>query len=257
MSVRSLGQLAIVLAILFATGIAGALFPLQPFNPLWQSRLIPALINYGTFPLIALALLRIATIFSPQDPLLKTRRILFEQIALVAAIGFLLLIPLQITSNLRLQMRNVTEQTQRIKEMDSRFAALRQAVDRATSSADLEARLRSLQFVEMSGTEFNKPLPQLRAEATAAFDRLQKQIAKQKANVPPANPLLLLPDLLRSSVALLALSTGYAAFGRRRHDDLSLLEMIMLRLQPKRRGQGRLTDSHQDYLDTLHSNQKE
>lgn len=255
MSVRSLGQLALALAILFATAVAGVLFPLQPFDPIWQTRIIPALINYATLPLIALALLRIGTTLSSQDPFLKRRRILFEQIALVAALGFVLLIPLQITANLRLQQRSAVVETQRIKAIESRLSAVRDAVDQAKNSADLNARLRGLKFVELANTEITKPLPELRQEVNTAFARMQKQIAQEKNNLPNANPLLLLPDLLRSSIALLALAGGYAAFARRPQDHLSLLEHLMLRRQRLGKSKGRLASSQRDYFETLHGHQ--
>jgi hypothetical protein len=256
MSIRSLGQLALALAILFATVLAGAMFPLEPFDPAWQARFIPALINIATLPLISLALLQIGTVLAPQDPFMKRRRILFEQVAIAAALGFILLIPLQITANLRLQQRDVAEQTQRIKTIETRLSAVRQAVDEAKNSADLNARLRGLSFVELAGTEVTKPLPELRDEVNIAFARMQKQIAQEKTNLPSANPLLLLPELLRSSIALLALAGGYAAFARRPHDHTSLLERSIHRRERLGEGRGRSSDpSHRDYLTDLHDHE--
>jgi hypothetical protein len=256
MSIRSLGQLALALTILFVTVLVGAMFPLKPFDPFWQARFIPALINIATLPLIALALLRIGTALAPQDPFLKGRRILFEQLAIAAALGFILLIPLQITANLRLQQRDVAEQTQRIKTIESRLSAVRQAVDEAKNSADLNARLRGLSFVELAGTEVTKPLPELREEVNTASARMQKQIALEKSNLPSANPLLLLPELLRSSIALLALAGGYAAFGRRPEDDLTLLELLIERRERLGKGKGRLANPDDlDYLNELHGHE--
>ena len=256
MSIRSLGQLALALAILFATVLAGAMFPLEPFDPAWQARFIPALINIATLPLISLALLRIGTVLAPQDPFMKRRRILFEQVAIAAALGFILLIPLQITANLRLQQRDVAEQTQRIKTIETRLSAVRQAVDEAKNSADLNARLRGLSFVELAGTEVTKPLPELRDEVNIAFARMQKQIAQEKTNLPSANPLLLLPELLRSTIALLALAGGYAAFARRPQDHHSLLERLIHRKERLGKGKRRFSDrSDEDYLRELHGHE--
>lgn len=253
MSIHSLGQLALALVILFATVLVGAIFPLQPFDPLWQVRLIPALINIATLPLIALALLQIGTVLDPQDPFLKQRRILFEQLAIAAALGFILLIPLQITSNIRLQQRDVAAQTERIKTMESRLAAVRKVVDEAKTSADLKARLSGLSFVELAGTEITKPLPELRDEVNIALARMQKQIARETTNLPSANPLLLLPELLRSSIALLTLAGGYAAFARRPRDHQSLLERLIHRKERLGKGKRRFSNpSDEDYLSELH-----
>ncbi len=51
--------------------------------------------------LLALALLLIAGQLDPVDPVLKQRRRLFGQLAVAAAIGFLLLLPLQFSAGLR------------------------------------------------------------------------------------------------------------------------------------------------------------
>jgi putative oxidoreductase len=53
---RSLGVVALVLFVLFATVVAGALWPIQLLDPLWQLKLSSALVNAAAFPLVGLAL---------------------------------------------------------------------------------------------------------------------------------------------------------------------------------------------------------
>ena len=68
---RSLGVVALVLFVLFAAVLAGALWPFQPLDPLWQLRLSAALINAALFPL------------------LERRHRICSRLAVAAALGFL------------------------------------------------------------------------------------------------------------------------------------------------------------------------
>ena len=57
LSAPGLSVVALVLFVLFATLVAGALWPVQLLNPLWQLRLAGSLINGAPFALLGLALL--------------------------------------------------------------------------------------------------------------------------------------------------------------------------------------------------------
>ena len=114
MPIRSLGLLALVLVLFFALQLLTVLLPFQPLDPAWQWRLSTVLINGAPLPLLALALLLIAGQLDPDDPVLKQRRRLFSQLAVAAAIGFLLLLPLQLSAGLRPQQAAGSAQLQRI-----------------------------------------------------------------------------------------------------------------------------------------------
>ena len=98
---------ALVLFVLFAPLVAGALWKVQLLNPLWQLRLAGSLVNGAPFALLGLALLQIAVELGPHDPLLKSRQKLCSQLAVAVALGFLLLLPLQGVAGLQ-QSRSST-----------------------------------------------------------------------------------------------------------------------------------------------------
>ena len=100
-SAPGLSVVALVLFVLFGSLVAPALFPLQWLDPAWQLRLAGTLINTAAFPLLGLALLQIAAEVGPHDPQLKNRSRLCAQRAVAAALGFLVLLPLQTTAGLR------------------------------------------------------------------------------------------------------------------------------------------------------------
>ena len=93
MPIRSFSRLALVFVALFVTLMTGNLFPLQPGDPSWQTRVIGTLVNSATLPLLALGLLHLAVLLDPKDPRVQQRYQLFCRLAAVASLGFLLLVP--------------------------------------------------------------------------------------------------------------------------------------------------------------------
>lgn len=126
MSIRSLGQLALVLVLIFALQIGAVLLPLQPLDPAWQWRL---------------AILQIAVLFDPQDPVLIRRHHLFLPLAVVATIGYLLLLPLQFSAGLSQQNLVSKAQLEPIVTAQKRLDSLRQLTTRASSNAELNSGL--------------------------------------------------------------------------------------------------------------------
>jgi hypothetical protein len=95
-----------------------------------------------------------------------------------------------------------------------------------------------------------RPRPALRAEVNGLLDQAAAQVARQQQLLPSANPLLLLPEILRNAFASLALALGFAGLAQRPGRELSLLVELQiawdrwrLRLAPPRRKAGRGTGS--------------
>jgi hypothetical protein len=141
LSAPGLSVVALVLFVLFASLVAGALFPLQLLDPGWQLRLAGTLINSSPFPLLGLALLQIAVELGPHNPQLKNRARLCSQLAVAAALGFLLLLPLQTIAGLRTSRTAKNALAARIQGAEAKLKVLRQAVAGAASNADLNRQL--------------------------------------------------------------------------------------------------------------------
>lgn len=125
MPVRNFSRLALVFVVLFAVLVLSSLFPLQPLDPAWQSRLTAVLVNAGTLPLTPLALLQLAHHLDPRDPRITKRLRRFTQLSIDVALCFLLLAPLQICTSLRLQSRGSAEQLSRLARAERQLASLR------------------------------------------------------------------------------------------------------------------------------------
>jgi hypothetical protein len=257
MPVRSFSQLALVFALLFALLVLGSLFPFQPFDAAWQIRVGAVLVNAATLPLLALVLLQLARHLEPRDPRISKRQERFAQLAIAASLGFLLLVPLQISAGLRLQSSGSAVQRSRLGRAERQLAALRQAVAQAGSNTDLGARFQALSGPALAPADLALPLPVLKAQAALALDQAQAQLARQRAALPATDPLRQLPELLRSAGAWLALAGGFAIFARRSEEELSLLEGLeerfaRLRQRFSARGrQGGRAQRQEEYLRRL------
>ena len=251
---RSLGVVALVLFVLFAAVLAGALWPIQPLDPLWQLKLSAALVNAALFPLLGLALLQLATFLDPEDPLLERRHRICSRLAVAAALGFLLMVPLHINAGLR-QSRTISSvQAARIRGAERKLNQLRQAVASATSNAELNQQLQTLQGPVLGPADLAQPLPLLKAQVRAVLEQAEQQIVREREQTAPTSPWRLLPDLLRNSVAFGALAIGFAALARRPGQPISLLQEWQFRRQQRlqrRRSRHEAAGIGEDYLRQL------
>ena len=257
LSAPGLSVVALVLFVLFASLVAGALWPLQLLNPLWQLRLAGSLINGAPFALLGLALLQIAVELGPHDPLLKSRQKLCSQLAVAVALGFLLLLPLQGVAGLQQSRSSTSAQSSRISGAERRLVAMRQAVASAASNEEINQRLQRLQGPVLGPADIAQPLTLLKAQVAAVLDQAQLQIARERQATPPTDPWRLLPELLRNGIACLALALGFAALAVRPGSEDSLLQewqegwgYWQWRLQ-QRRGSRRGGTSDEEYIRQL------
>jgi hypothetical protein len=253
LSAPGLSVVALVLFVLFASLVAAALFPLQLLDPAWQLRMAGSLINGAPFPLLGLALLQIAAELGPHDPLLKSRARACSQLAVAAALGFLLLLPLQTIAGLKTSRSLNTAQAARILGAEAKLKALRQAVAGAASNADLNQQLQKLSGPVLGPADIAQPLPLLKAQVGAVLDQAALQISREREASQPRTSLLLLPDLLRNALASLALALGFAALARRPGSRRTVLQELRSAWRRSRfGGSGRRSGSADaDYLREL------
>jgi hypothetical protein len=223
---RGISLAGLVLFAVYLSILLGALFPLKVLDPLWELRVGTSLINAAPFPLLGLALLHLASSIDPLDQLLISRRRTAAALSVLAALGFLLLVPLMSFGAIQQQRLQGSSQSAQIAAADGRIQALRQAIAAATSSDDLSSRLVALKGPALNAVDRSQPLPVLKAQVGALLDQVAGQLARQRQLAPPPNAWLLLPDLLRNGFACLALAVGFAGLARRRQVSVSLLEEL-------------------------------
>jgi hypothetical protein len=242
---RGVGLAGVVLIVLFLTILSTSLLPVRLLDAAWQLRIGGALINASPFPLIGLVLLHVAASLDPQDPLLVQRRRLAAQLAAAVAIGYLLLAPLLATANLQRQQSQALATSGGLRRATERLQQMRQVLSSASSIPELEQRLAPLDGPRLDTADRSLPLPLLRSRIASVLDQAAARLERARSSAPPASPWALVGDIVRTSVACLALAAGFAGLARRPGSNLSLLaelqlgwQRLLYRKASQRRGAG-------------------
>jgi hypothetical protein len=242
-----------VLIVLFLTILSASLLPVRLLDAAWQLRVGGVLINAAPFPLIGLVLLQFAASLDPGDALLMQRRRMAAQLATLVALGYLLLAPLLATANLQRQHSQALANSGGLRRASQQLQQMRQVTSSASSIPELEQRLAVLQGPRLDAADRLLPLPVLRSRVQDLLDQASARLERARNTAPPASPWALLGDIVRTSVACLALALGFAGLARRPGRELSLLAEVQatwFRLR-QRRSHARRVDrasSHKDYL---------
>jgi hypothetical protein len=170
-----------------------------------------------------------------------------------AALGFLLLLPLQTIAGLRTNRTVNNAQVARIQGAEAKLKALRQAVADAASNADLNQQLQKLRGPVRGPADIAQPLPLLKAQVAAVLDQAALQITREREASQPRTPLRLLPELLRNALASLALALGFAALTVRPGEPRTVLQELQSAWRRSRFGGSgrRSSGSGSDYLREL------
>jgi hypothetical protein len=174
---------AIALFIVFLAIVLAAMLPLEILDSRWQVRVISALLGSSSLPLIGVVLMLLANYldeaFSPFGSNIR----LIRRLAGFAAIGFLLLIPLQITAGTRLLNQQSGNEVGQLKVLQGAADLIRSA----NNEEDLKNALRKLPGAPNNlNRPLGAPLPQVKAALISRLDpavkRLQNQVDEAKKN---------------------------------------------------------------------------
>lgn len=224
-----------MLFVLFGTQVAAPLLSTQLLLPSWQLRFAASLISAAPLALLGLALHQIAVQLSAADKRLRNRQKSLAGLALAAALGFVLLIPLQASATFRQSSALQKVQSARIANAERRLAAMRQVVATATSNDDLNRRLQELNGPVLGPADVAQSLPLLKAQVDAVLDQAAIQIRRERQANPPLSRIALLPDLARNAIADLALAIAFAALSRRPGTKRSPLDELSKDLKRRNR----------------------
>jgi hypothetical protein len=232
------GLLAVCLLMLYALVVLAASLPPRLLDPAWQLKFTQALINNGFLALLGLALVHLAAYVDPSNPHLIRRRNRFAALALVAVLGFLLLIPLQGYAVWRAISNANSNQSTQLREVKGRIAAVREAIKGSSSTNDLQQRLQNLRVTPLGAAQLTEPLPALRKTMLETLERTEIRAADQLKGLPPQGLWQIIQGSIRTVLSSLVLVVGFAAFSKRREGSMTVLQSWQAWFQ-RSRGQSR------------------
>lgn len=202
--------IAYALILVFLAQVITSLFPLALLQPQWMVRVSAALRGTASLPLLALGLFILAGLIDeevlPSGRQLKWMR----RIATYAAIGFLLLVPLQSYG----LVRSINNQVEENQAQLNKLAAAANQIQQAKTEQQLRQAIREIPGGEQIA---NRPLgADLQTIKTGLLARLRptvKRLENQlKDNQSQALQNTILP-LARDGVISLAYALGFAGIG--------------------------------------------
>lgn len=162
----------------FLSGLLGLLLSPRLLDPAWQVRLGELLVGSSPFALLGSCLLLLGACLEPQQLWIETLWQRTRQLAWIACLGYLLLIPLQASA--LWQMGQRVERPVRLQI--ARLQSSLQAIEQSRSFAELNQALRGLPGSPQLPAGLQQPLASVRANASTGLrDRLSQVDSQQRA----------------------------------------------------------------------------
>ena len=212
--------------------IRGAV-PVQLLNPAWQVAATSVLVDQAPIALVGLALFYLAGFLDPDNFRLQARVAWVGRLAILASLGFLLLIPLRAYNIWSLPRAVDSAQESRIDNASVRLNRMRNAVRSASSKEDLAAQWRELSIPPLPAALQAQPLPVIRAQMNRTFTQmeaaLEQQRQQEKRKNAPIQNLALVNG--RQMLASLLYALAFAAGGQRSRSPFTFLDDLLHRLR--------------------------
>ncbi len=207
-----LEALSLALLGIFLAAVVVGTWPPKLLDPQWQLGLTADLINSGSLALVGALLTPLALAFDPGSDRLRARRNAFRRWALAAAIGFLLLIPLQVSAGWRFYRTVSSNAEQQSSEAAGKLAELRQSIATAASTQELQARLQQLagNNASLTSTQLRTPIDQLRQDLLARADQAANQLQQRIEAQSSFKPDRLFKETIRIAISALFYAAGFA-----------------------------------------------
>ncbi|KEF40752.1 MAG: hypothetical protein ER33_15265 [Cyanobium sp. CACIAM 14] len=181
--------------------------PLALLNPRWQLGFVARLLSLGLIPVVGFICLHLASILNPANSLYRRRVRTVRQWAIIAAIGFLLLIPLQGFATWRAWSLAKSNQQTLIQRATKQVAPLKQAIESATSISDLQKKLARLQgtTVKLAEEDLSKPVKEVKQALLDGIARSETIYIDRISGPKPQQVW----DALQAAVRTVLVSLGY------------------------------------------------
>jgi hypothetical protein len=199
----------------------------KPSQAEWQGLFVATMDREAILAFTGFILIHLAAFLNPKKQILRKRLRQIRHLAVLACVGFLLMIPIQLASSLQ-AFRAIQVKQSDNAAMVNRLVQVRESIFKATSSQALNARLIALAEPELSPRQKSLPLAALQKELLMENDQRQAVFTRESKNeeAPSGSPFTLMITRIASMVGwCAAFSAGAVPLGSKK----ALLE----RLRPK------------------------
>jgi hypothetical protein len=259
----ALSATALALFLVYGLRVFAQLLPIQLLLPAWQLRVSAVLLENGLWPLLGLVLLQLAAYVDPANRRLQARWERLGRLGVIAVLGFLLLVPVQLVATARSLNGLDSAQRSRQQRVEANLNRLRQEIRAADSLADLQRRIRDLQAPDLviDAASLDQPLPQLKRSFLASVDQSEQLLRRGfQAMANPGRTWSVLQRAGRGVLLALVLAFGFAActpqWGESQDSLLIAWQWRWRRLRQRRPGKQQVL-SEKDYLRQLADHEKD
>lgn len=225
-------HIGLALFVIFLAVVLSAAIPLKLLDPGWQLRVIVTLINNGTIAVLGFVLIALAPVVASGVKWWHDR---VASLACLAAIGYLLLIPLQGVAAWRGVQQLSMEQSRQMRRGIARIETIRSAVQQAESSAELQSQLQRFQGIALPPLQADRPLARLRPQLLASLDLAERTLRRTSHPIPQTRLWSLVQESLRVMISAMAYGVAFASGARWTADSPSLLDAGLDSLERARR----------------------
>jgi hypothetical protein len=220
----SLQWLSFALILVFLAQIIPALFPIALLQPEWMVRFSGSVRGIASLPLIALGLFMLANMIDDKVMPSSSHLQLMRRIASLAAIGFLLLIPLQTYGT----VVGIRSQLQQNQAQLNRLTSAAELVQNASNESQLRNAIRAIPGADGVA---DQPLgADVKIIKSALLDKLRESTNKLQTQLDNSKTKAIqniIPPLIRDAIISLAYAIGFAGMGYGRNGNSSLLRRLL------------------------------
>jgi hypothetical protein len=200
----------------FIAQLIPILLAANPASLEWQEQLVNVLLEGGLLAFMGFVLLHLASFLQPKHFGLQRRLSLVRHLAVIAVLGYLLLVPMQVASTFSGMMAARAKRISYIQQ-STRLSDLRESIQGATSVRDLELRLQNSFEPALTPQQTALGLYELRRSLLRVNEERQLDNTRKLKDVT-VNKDLFGPLISRSLSSLgwaLAFATGAVPIGMR------------------------------------------
>lgn len=167
---------SIALIGIFIVSVISVILPIQLFRPEWQDKLIGSIRGGASFPLEGVLFMMLASLLSPDDPVIFKNLRRVRKFSAAMSLIFLLMVPLQLYTGYTVIGSRTTGEFKLLALLKNGAYA----IDRSASETEFRAALASIPGAPpLPATKLTEPIPLLKSNVLQQINPQIKQLETQ------------------------------------------------------------------------------